>query len=1131
MSRVTVSESAVLGGGGPFQGLHLDKLVRGQARLENRMLELTGAVNTVLEFVKVSLSAESLATRAESQSRRQSRELSQTNALLAAVTEKSTESSELDTKNPTQASSLGSTSDLVSPQRQSYSPITREPRSDRMHLDRFASDGNLTIPVPRREARGPTPVGQDVFLTPYVAFQEISSAMRRTEYAQIENLLGDEAAKGALVTRISHRLYPVSISVASSVRFPLHPMSFARISFDICTVFALMLDSIMVPYFLAWGDETEGDAGRALSWIIALFWSSDLILNFCTGYIQGSNLIMRWPSIIFKYLRGFFIVDASILVIDYIELLNFANTNSGGLQFIKFLRFAKITRLVRVVVKLRSGLLARLDAMFSYRLQLYGLTSYAATINFALVMMKLLFLIAWLCHSGSCVWYYMEKQLIPASQPSWYQQFEHGEGQDWTQPWYLHGLYWTVSTMFSGASHELPSNVYEAVLSVVCVTASALFVTAVTSNLAAILIESQEATQELKKKLRALNAFMDQRGTPPLLAIAVREDFIAHMSAPARLTETDIPQLTAIKKELRTHLRHAQYSSSFLKLPFCCIVDVLSHKAQEELCANASTFMIVRAGDEIFHVNDVMSHAILLGRGSLQYMSSRASAKWSPHNAADVRRSSDSEQDADGFSVKMFQPATVAQDSWICELALFLHWKTYGNLKAEWPCELLQVDTDTFIKVVTSTPELAATSGGYSAQVAQALRDSQYAEVSDVHPGIDYDVVGANLHPSLRYLLSLPILDHLRNKNISLLPLRWRKSLAELVQEVKTGQCHLVRGPTGEEIRVVRLIVLRIFDLDNKLCVQLAECRNSANFTPKFQLPGRKILGDENDEEAIESFIEHELKPLQNHIHLQDIDMIVELVQSASFDLPTKYIKTVQNARLNGVLEPDLSYLGDMLSAASSEDGSVCAGFHHNAEDMPHVLSQPSWLRLWSNAAAPLSMTGETPSFAITSQGPRDYPFPDLPVKQPTDRTIDRRSWRTGISSIASSQVSAVVNTPKSTGSSAGDLRKSAREDTMKPTSPGSRTSIYRWMHKENFEELTGHSQGVKSMIGPYLNHLGSSPKAVQRLQRWCIRPLDAARTDSQMEQAQGGKSPSKESVSFEVLSPSREEDVRISQV
>eukprot|EP00971_Amphidinium_carterae_P216988 4307694-Amphidinium_carterae.1 len=33
------------------------------------------------------------------------------------------------------------------------------------------------------------------------------------------------------------------------------------------------------------------------------------------------------------------------------------------------------------------------------------------------------------------------------------------------------------------------------------------------------------------------------------------------------------------------------------------------------------------------------------------------------------------------------------------------------STQAEWPCELLQVDTDTFIKVVTSTPELAATSG------------------------------------------------------------------------------------------------------------------------------------------------------------------------------------------------------------------------------------------------------------------------------------------------------------------------------------------------------------------------------------------------------------------------------------
>eukprot|EP00971_Amphidinium_carterae_P064150 1269991-Amphidinium_carterae.1 len=58
-------------------------------------------------------------------------------------------------------------------------------------------------------------------------------------------------------------------------------------------------------------------------------------------------------------------------------------------------------------MKLRCGLLARLDVIYNRRLELHGLTEYAHTMHFAAVLMKLLFFIAWLSHVGSCVWYYI----------------------------------------------------------------------------------------------------------------------------------------------------------------------------------------------------------------------------------------------------------------------------------------------------------------------------------------------------------------------------------------------------------------------------------------------------------------------------------------------------------------------------------------------------------------------------------------------------------------------------------------------------------------------------------------------------------------------------------------------------
>eukprot|EP00971_Amphidinium_carterae_P209192 4150003-Amphidinium_carterae.1 len=229
---------------------------------------------------------------------------------------------------------------------------------------------------------------------------------------------------------------------------------------------------------------------------------------------------------------------------------------------------------------------------------------------------KLTLFIAWLAHAGSCLWFFLATNLDSSNGQSWKEKIEDSTAN---QHMYLHGVYWAVTTMFSGSSFMPPSNAWESIFAAVYIIMSALFVTSITSTLAAILIESQMVREEFTKKIRHLTTFMDQQNTPPLLAIAVREDFIARISREGRITEHDIPYLSSVSAPLRAALRYSHYGQHFLRLPLFRVLDVIHDTAILELCSTASTFVELQGGESLFQNNQVMPHAILMSRGSVRY--------------------------------------------------------------------------------------------------------------------------------------------------------------------------------------------------------------------------------------------------------------------------------------------------------------------------------------------------------------------------------------------------------------------------------------------------------------------------------------------------------------------------------
>jgi len=479
--------------------------------------------------------------------------------------------------------------------------------------------------------------------------------------------------------------------------------------------------------------------------------------------------------------------------------------------------------------------------------------------------------------------------------------------------------------MFSGASHTHPQNNLEVYLSIVWLVMGAMFVTTITSTLAAVLIDARERKQDVNRKMKLLTLYMQQQQTPVLLALAVQANFQKKLVMPKTLTEHDLPFFENIAPALRAALRVQRYSDSFLTLPLFRMLTTMDENILQQLVFEASTVLILKEGEEVFHARQEMGHATLLQDGTTRYSPSTVLHTITSHlSTGSVAVDQGMSQPTMGMdNTKSTREGWVCGPVWVCELALLITWTTTGTLAAATDnCEFLVVSTDHFIRIVGSYPNIAAVVASYAVQLCEYLRnEAESAQCSDIDPWVDHDVILSCMDLSIRSgLVSKPVLELLRRQN-RLRGRLQRKDFLALEEEVCCGKSHLGLGhegapshshPPNSIIRVVQLVVLFLTNTDGNLCVQLATCQGG-DVKGKFCLPGTKMRGNESPNDALMRLYRTHLSSLIEAIRILDVETKVEYSQSTRFHfLHTKYIKHIHRAELIGHLEHDTSNVPTM---------------------------------------------------------------------------------------------------------------------------------------------------------------------------------------------------------------------------
>lgn len=135
----------------------------------------------------------------------------------------------------------------------------------------------------------------------------------------------------------------------------LHPGGRLRVAWDSLALFLLFLDACLLPVSFAW--EWEKDTSSASSTFLlvifmvgVVFWSLDIFLNFNTSYFAQGSLITSQRQIAKHYLFTWFVLDASLVVLDYFTAVHTLMEDSFvDLTYSRLVRILRITRLVRLV--------------------------------------------------------------------------------------------------------------------------------------------------------------------------------------------------------------------------------------------------------------------------------------------------------------------------------------------------------------------------------------------------------------------------------------------------------------------------------------------------------------------------------------------------------------------------------------------------------------------------------------------------------------------------------------------------------------------------------------------------------------------------------------------------------------
>lgn len=258
---------------------------------------------------------------------------------------------------------------------------------------------------------------------------------------------------------IAKRLYPWSSNGSAGSESPrgglldfvdshvvVHPEARARLAWVLLGALLLGFDVLTLPLQLS--TLLAMDMKLLVVQMIALgYWIADLPLSFLTGVYHHGVVVMRTNVIASAYLRGWFISDLCIVIVDICAFTVGSTDSDGsaadGTSVVRLLRSARVVRLLRLLRLLRFRRVLEIITRI--------LDSLESQIGFVIARLTgLLLCILLLNHYIACSWYAVGRYEEENGANNWLANCDTHS----MSGYYICALHWSL-TQFTPATQNL----------------------------------------------------------------------------------------------------------------------------------------------------------------------------------------------------------------------------------------------------------------------------------------------------------------------------------------------------------------------------------------------------------------------------------------------------------------------------------------------------------------------------------------------------------------------------------------------------------------------------------------------------------------------------------------------------
>jgi hypothetical protein len=398
------------------------------------------------------------------------------------------------------------------------------------------------------------------------------------------------------------------------------------------------------------------------SWGAAFFWTADLALSFCMGYLKDDgHAEQRLRLTARKYLKSWFVPDFIIVSLDWLALTGLGRElfeSLGLVRVFKALRGSRVIRLMRVVRLRKLGAMNQIDDMVN--------SQYFTILKSICVNMMVILLTS---HFVGCIWYWVGTMNV-AGYPSWVTHY-HYKDKDWFYS-YLTSLHWSLTQFTPGSMNVQPLNPIERAVAILVLVLGMILFSSIVSSITQATNKLKDINGSYNKQVWLLRRYFRQNAISlKLMSRVTRYSDAIIRPRYCQVSHADVELLRLLPTSVYLEVMRELYQNHLQVHPFFMSIKRRNRRVFQLVCSHCLQNMMVPKLDEVFTPGLTAHWMYFVKMGNLVYTIDHADIS---------------------------EP--VSPGSWCCEMVLWTPWTHQGTMRTNDDCELIALESEAFRDVV-----------------------------------------------------------------------------------------------------------------------------------------------------------------------------------------------------------------------------------------------------------------------------------------------------------------------------------------------------------------------------------------------------------------------------------------------